>query len=719
MRWRALAHRSARRSRRSLRACIAGGFSHSGSGTDSAGDLLNVLHVDVSVRGIHDPSYRLFDLTRGLWHAMIQQPIKLYPYVEIILGKTRVSTDCCQTVTHGSATFERSHVCIMLPVSDYLCRGGETRKMTLRVFNRRWGVSLRGDPLIGEVELPIDMSRACGQESFVCVPISRRGRPHGQILVKYSVASAAESAYEDKLHETGQHSVSEVAEALAQVLQGKNGLNIVRAALPKELVPPQTNAQPGHSSHDPLQALLVSLCNQASMLADESDDEVLERFGRLSRSIQDFVAKYASSGAEVTSLAKLWIRRIFNGCGSSKETLCMKSFLPQLNSLDEDRLRKFIENGKRFPGINDLAPIDRCGNEIKDWRLFAPDVPQLAILGEGSFGYVWRAKDTRSGEWYAVKNSRKPRSRFVQREIAVTDHVLMRPHPCIVQIFGTHYLDSVQRSSLIMEFCTGGDLLHEIQRWVLNSPGRYRPPLVAPFYLAQVILGLEHLHTKLDTLLRDLKPENVLLDSPRADAVVKVADFGLATELGFEGYHPEESMRLKESKQLKGGFCGSPICMAPEVAHRNAMYGPQCDIWSVGCMTHELVSGKPPFTAANAKLLFKTIREKKQPSFDAQVWDEISEKGRLIVTWMLQFEPKDRPSAKEALSHSWFGQAPNDHLRATHDVHKTRRTAWREEFDDDEHEDLYNTLDGQPNLADLYGRRESGPLSGGLSPKAH
>jgi len=511
---------------------------------------------------------------------MIQQPIKLYPYVEIILGKTRVSTDCCQTVTHGSATFERSHVCIMLPVSDYLCRGGETRKMTLRVFNRRWGVSLRGDPLIGEVELPIDMSRACGQESFVCVPISRRGRPHGQILVKYSVASAAESAYEDKLHETGQHSVSEVAEALAQVLQGKNGLNIVRAALPKELVPPQTNAQPGHSSHDPLQALLVSLCNQASMLADESDDEVLERFGRLSRSIQDFVAKYASSGAEVTSLAKLWIRRIFNGCGSSKETLCMKSFLPQLNSLDEDRLRKFIENGKRFPGINDLAPIDRCGNEIKDWRLFAPDVPQLAILGEGSFGYVWRAKDTRSGEWYAVKNSRKPRSRFVQREIAVTDHVLMRPHPCIVQIFGTHYLDSVQRSSLIMEFCTGGDLLHEIQRWVLNSPGRYRPPLVAPFYLAQVILGLEHLHTKLDTLLRDLKPENVVLTHYGRSLRAKLTDFGLS-RIGAES---------TGAWTLQAAPPGTAHYIAPEVVLQKR-YGFQADLYSLGVLFWTVLTG--------------------------------------------------------------------------------------------------------------------------------
>merc|ERR1719182_244301 len=92
---------------------------------------------------------------------------------------------------------------------------------------------------------------------------------------------------------------------------------------------------------------------------------------------------------------------------------------------------------------------------------------------------------------------------------------------------------------------------------------------------------------------RDLKPENVLLESEDAESDIKIADFGLAVDLQWESYHPKESMKMKASKDIAGAFCGSPICMAPEVAVKNATYGPQCDIWSLGCMTFELLSGKP------------------------------------------------------------------------------------------------------------------------------
>jgi len=378
--------------------------------------------------------------------------------------------------------------------------------------------------------------------------------------------------------------------------------------------------------------------------------------------------------------------------------------------LSRRKLVKCVMSSKELIDVISEKGVDLTHGSMEAYILKTYE--KIGKLGEGASGIVERVKNISTGEVMALKTISKSNGGINDQEEVDTEIRCLRRlrHRNIVNL--VEAVESDSHIWIVMECADGGGLYDRI-----ISLDHFSEKAAAGI-IKQVLQAVHYMHS-MGVVHRDLKPENVLLDSPRADAVVKVADFGLATELGFEGYHPEESMRLKESKQLKGGFCGSPICMAPEVAHRNAMYGPQCDIWSVGCMTHELVSGKPPFTAANAKLLFKTIREKRQPSFDAQVWDEISEKGRLIVTWMLQFEPKDRPSAKEALSHSWFGQAPNDHLRATHDVHKTRRTAWREEFDDDEHEDLYNTLDGQPNLADLYGRRESGPLSGGLSPKAH
>lgn len=326
---------------------------------------------------------------------------------------------------------------------------------------------------------------------------------------------------------------------------------------------------------------------------------------------------------------------------------------------------------------------------------------RLSKLGEGASGIVERVKNTSTGEVVALKTIQKGVGEADKEEVDTEIRCLRRlRHRNIVNL--VEAVESESHIWIVMECADGGGLYDRI-----ISMDHFSEKAAAGI-IKQVLRAVHYMHS-MGVVHRDLKPENVLLDTPHVDAVVKVADFGLATELGFEGYHPEESMRLKESKKLKGGFCGSPICMAPEVAKRNATYGPQCDIWSVGCMTHELVSGKPPFTAANAKLLFKLIREQKHPSFDGAVWKkEISQECRKVVTWMLEYEPKDRPSAKEALGHSWFEQAPGHHLRSTHDVHKSRRTNWREEFDDDEHEDLYNTLEGQPHLSELFGHRDSG-----------
>ena len=82
---------------------------------------------------------------------------------------------------------------------------------------------------------------------------------------------------------------------------------------------------------------------------------------------------------------------------------------------------------------------------------------------QGMFGTVWRAMDSRSGQWYAVKKSHTYRQATVAREREVTNHVLMNPHPFIVQIFGNHFIESgTGFSSLVMEFCAGGDLQDKV-----------------------------------------------------------------------------------------------------------------------------------------------------------------------------------------------------------------------------------------------------------------
>merc|ERR1719446_1940297 len=157
------------------------------------------------------------------------------------------------------------------------------------------------------------------------------------------------------------------------------------------------------------------------------------------------------------------------------------------------------------------------------------------------------------------------------------------------------------------------------------------------------------------------------MESKERESDVKVADFGLAVDMGWENYRHNESIKLKGCTEIHGGFCGSPICMAPEVAVKDAKYGPQCDVWSIGCMTYELLSGTPPFTAKNAKALFKIIRESKGPPFPHDTWGPLSDHSVEILSGMLQNDPRQRPSAREAVHHPWFENASDHHMSDTHE----------------------------------------------------
>jgi len=92
---------------------------------------------------------------------------------------------------------------------------------------------------------------------------------------------------------------------------------------------------------------------------------------------------------------------------------------------------------------------------------------------------------------------------------------------------------------------------------------------------------------------RDLKPSNILLASDGEDPIIKVADFGYA--------------RFLESTQLAETACGTPLYMAPEV-FRNKKYDAKADLWSVGCILYEMITGSVPYTGKSQVDLFENIQ---------------------------------------------------------------------------------------------------------------
>ncbi|CAE8603525.1 unnamed protein product, partial [Polarella glacialis] len=247
------------------------------------------------------------------------------------------------------------------------------------------------------------------------------------------------------------------------------------------------------------------------------------------------------------------------------------------------------------PRIEHLEPADSQQQPVEWWRAMVRSsrvatgqamsgnsltkVPDEAVLGQGSYGLVWRAIDSTTGQLYAVKNittRKRGAASVATRECDICDAIRLKPHPCIVRLFlVTNFLDA-ELYVLVQEFCPGGDLKGCIKKARQASAPSYRPPPLAMRWLAQIFLGLEHMHLEMDTLLRDLKPENVVLS---ASGCAKLTDFG------FGRFGVESS-----GCWSFGMPSGSPGYVSPEVLHRES-YDSRADLYSFGVLAWVMLTG--------------------------------------------------------------------------------------------------------------------------------
>lgn len=140
---------------------------------------------------------------------------------------------------------------------------------------------------------------------------------------------------------------------------------------------------------------------------------------------------------------------------------------------------------------------------------------------------------------------------------------------------------------------------------------------------------------------RDLKPENILYSSTEETALLKIADFGLAT--------------LLRPNQMMNVACGTPGYVAPEIL-RGVAYGKEVDMWSIGVILYILLCGFPPFYDDNNKKLFALIINANY-SFPDPYWTNISASGKDLVSKLLVVDPAKRLTAEATLSHPWMQEA--------------------------------------------------------------
>lgn len=267
-----------------------------------------------------------------------------------------------------------------------------------------------------------------------------------------------------------------------------------------------------------------------------------------------------------------------------------------------DRPLNAAEYQSRFPQLADQleallrAPAfsPQCGNAEGAARatLPAPPTPDLPFsastqipgylildeLGRGGMGVVYRARQVSLGRLVALKmvlGGSHAGANDVARFRAEAEAIAHLQHPNIVQIFDVGDQEGLPFFS--MEFVEGGSLAQRLD-------GTPWPPLQAARLVATLASAVESAHRR-GIIHRDLKPANVLL---AADGTPKITDFGLAKRT--DGSPPQTAT---------GAVLGTPSYMAPEQAHGMGRdIGPPVDLYALGAILYELLTGRPPFRAA-------------------------------------------------------------------------------------------------------------------------
>ena len=262
-----------------------------------------------------------------------------------------------------------------------------------------------------------------------------------------------------------------------------------------------------------------------------------------------------------------------------------------------------------------------------------------ALIGQGSFGSVYLALHAVTGELLAVKQVETPspgaNSANDSRKKSMIDALkreisLLRDlqHPNIVQYLGAS--SSAEHLNIFLEYVPGGSV-----QTMLNSYGALREPLIRNF-VRQIVTGLAYLHGR-DIIHRDIKGANILVDNKGG---IKISDFGISKKM-------EASNILTGASNNKNrpSLQGSVFWMAPEVVKQTS-YTRKADIWSLGCLVVEMMTGTHPFPdCSQLQAIFKIGGAKISPTIP----DHASPDAKTFLQQAFEVEHVKRPSAEELL----------------------------------------------------------------------
>ncbi|EFA12426.1 aurora kinase A isoform X1 [Tribolium castaneum] len=279
------------------------------------------------------------------------------------------------------------------------------------------------------------------------------------------------------------------------------------------------------------------------------------------------------------------------------------------------------ENKAQKGAASDTAQESSKGRR---WTLADFDIGKP--LGRGKFGNVYLAREKQSKFVVALKVLFKSaikdfnNEHQVRREIEIQSHLR---HNNILRMYG--YFHDESRVYIILEYAPNGTCYKALQA----APNRRFPEETCARYIRQIADALSYCHTK-KVIHRDIKPENLLLC---AQGQIKIADFGWSV-------HAPSSRRTT--------LCGTLDYLPPEMVVGQT-HNEKVDLWSLGVLCFEFLTGKPPFEAPTFEETYRNISKAyyKFPPY-------VSEGAQDLIRKLLVVNPNERLELSQVMKHPWI-----------------------------------------------------------------
>ena len=254
-------------------------------------------------------------------------------------------------------------------------------------------------------------------------------------------------------------------------------------------------------------------------------------------------------------------------------------------------------------------------------------------IGKGKFGLVKAGINKETKKPVAIKIMAKKNMDKSDMELAKVEIDILKisQHPNIIKLYDVYENESY--IYIIMEYCTGGDLLSYFEYHEYELPETKVCEIIHKLSMAVYYLhsyGIVH---------RDLKPENILMTDLSSSADIRLLDFGLSKIVGNDEKCTEPY--------------GTLSFVAPEVL-QGKPYDKSVDLWSIGIITFLLLCGYLPFDDKHSEreIARQTIQD--PVPYESKIWDKLSPEAKTFVDGLLQKKPEKRYSIKEVLEHPWI-----------------------------------------------------------------